>query len=239
VIVIPAIDLRHGKCVRMHQGDPTKETTYDVDPVERAKAFVAAGARRLHVIDLDGAFGSGENHIAIAAICRSVDVPVQTGGGIRSLAMARARLEAGAAAIILGTILVEDERVAHNIIAMLGDRAIAGIDARGSEVAVRGWLERTPVNRDALVKRVHAWGATRVIHTEIGRDGTGEGYDIAALTAVANAADVRVTASGGARTVEHLQALKAQAPAAVDACIVGKALYDGTIDLAEAIAAVG
>jgi phosphoribosylformimino-5-aminoimidazole carboxamide ribotide isomerase len=238
VIVIPAIDLRHGKCVRMHQGDPDKATTYDVDPVERAKSFVAAGARRLHVIDLDGAFGSGENQAAIAAICKAVDVPVQTGGGVRTLANARARLDAGADAVILGTILIEDERVAHNIIAMLGERAIAGIDARGSEVAVRGWLERTPVDRDALVKRVAGWGATRVIHTEIGRDGTGKGYDIAALTAVANAADVRVTASGGARTVEHLRALKAEAPAGVDACIVGKALYDGTIDLAEAIAAV-
>jgi len=238
VIVIPAIDLRHGKCVRMHQGDPDKATTYDVDPVERARSFVAAGARRLHVIDLDGAFGSGENQTAIAAICRAVDVPVQTGGGVRTLANARARLDAGAEAVILGTILIEDERVAHNIIAMLGERAIAGIDARGSEVAVRGWLERTPVDRDALVKRVAGWGATRVIHTEIGRDGTGKGYDIAALTAVANAADVRVTASGGARTVEHLRALKAEAPAGVDACIVGKALYDGTIDLAEAIAAV-
>lgn len=239
MIVIPAIDLRNGKCVRMHQGDPTKETAYDVDPVERAKAFVAAGARRLHVIDLDGAFGSGENQTAIAAICKAVDVPVQTGGGIRTLANARACLDAGAAAVILGTILVEDERVAHNIIAMLGERVIAGIDARGSEVAVRGWLERTPVDRDALVKRVVAWGVTRVIHTEIGRDGTGEGYDIAALTAVANAADVKVTASGGARTIEHLRALKAQAPAGVDQAIVGKALYDGTIDLAEAIAAVG
>ena len=238
MIVIPAIDLRHGKCVRMHQGDPDKATTYDVDPVERARSFVAAGARRLHVIDLDGAFGSGENQTAIAAICRAVDVPVQTGGGVRTLANARARLDAGAEAVILGTILIEDERVAHNIIAMLGERAIAGIDARGSEVAVRGWLERTPVDRDALVKRVAGWGATRVIHTEIGRDGTGKGYDIAALTAVANAADVRVTASGGARTVEHLRALKAEAPAGVDACIVGKALYDGTIDLAEAIAAV-
>ena len=238
MIVIPAIDLRHGKCVRMHQGDPDKATTYDVDPVERAKAFVAAGARRLHVIDLDGAFGSGENQAAIAAICKAVDVPVQTGGGVRTLANARARLDAGAAAVILGTILIEDERVAHNIIAMLGERAIAGIDARGSEVAVRGWLERTPVDRDALVKRVAAWGATRVIHTEIGRDGTGHGYDVAALTAVANAAAIKVTASGGARTVDHLRALKAEAPPAVDACIVGKALYDGTIDLAEAIAAV-
>ncbi len=227
MIVIPAIDLRAGKCVRMHQGDPTKQTNYDVDPVERAKSFVAAGAKRLHVIDLDGAFGSGENQTAIERICRAVDVPVQTGGGIRTLVQARARFEAGASDVILGTVLVEDERVARSIIAQIGDRVIAGIDARGSEVAVKGWLERTPVDRDALVKRVVAWGVSRVIHTEIGRDGTGEGYDIAALTAVANAAEVKVTASGGARCVDDLRALKAH-----------RALYEGTLDLAEAIAAV-
>jgi len=239
VIVIPAIDLRHGKCVRMHQGDPTKETRYDVDPVERAKAFVAAGARRLHVIDLDGAFGSGENQSAIEAICKAVDVPVQSGGGIRNLDHARARIAAGASEVIIGTLLVEDERVARNIIGALGTQVIAGIDARGTQVATRGWQERTPVDRDALVKRVAAWGIQRVIHTEIGRDGTGEGYDVAALTAVANDAGIRVTASGGARTVDDLRALKAQAPAAVDQAIVGRALYEGTLDLAEAIAAVG
>lgn len=239
MIVIPAIDLRHGKCVRMHQGDPTKETAYDVDPVARAKAFVAAGARRLHVIDLDGAFGSGENQAAIEAICRAVDVPVQSGGGIRTLAQARARLDAGASDIILGTLLIEDERVARYIIGQLTEHVIAGIDARGSQVATRGWVERTPVDRDALVKRVANWGVGRVIHTEIGRDGTGEGYDVAALTAVAQAAEIKVTASGGARTVDDLKNLKAQAPASVDQAIVGRALYEGTLDLAEAIAAVG
>src|SRR5689334_14527510 len=108
MLVIPAIDLRGGKCVRMQQGDPEREKTYDIDPVERANEFVNAGAKQLHVIDLDGAFGSGENHDAIARICRAVDVPVQTGGGIRTLAHARARLDAVAAYIILGTMLVED-----------------------------------------------------------------------------------------------------------------------------------
>ncbi|MGZ3498978.1 MAG: 1-(5-phosphoribosyl)-5-[(5-phosphoribosylamino)methylideneamino]imidazole-4-carboxamide isomerase [Vulcanimicrobiaceae bacterium] len=238
MIVIPAIDLRGGKTVRMQQGDPTRETAYDGDPVERAKAFVAAGAKQLHVIDLDGAFGSGENHDAIARICRAVDVPVQTGGGIRTLAHAQARLDAGAAYIILGTLLIEDERTARYIIGQLGERVIAGIDARGDLIATRGWQERTPVNRDALVKRVAQWGITRVIHTEIGRDGTGEGYDIAAITAVAEDAEIKVTASGGARTVEHLKELKAKAPGSVDSAIVGRALYEGTLDLAEAIAAV-
>jgi phosphoribosylformimino-5-aminoimidazole carboxamide ribotide isomerase len=238
MIVIPAIDLRGGKCVRMHQGDPTKATTYDGDPVERAKAFVTAGASRLHVIDLDGAFGSGENHDAIGRICRAVDVPVQTGGGIRLIEHAQARLDAGASYVIIGTLLVEDERVARNIVGKLGEKVIAGIDARGRHVAVRGWQEGTPVDRDALVKRVAQWGVTRVIFTEIGRHGTGEGYDIEALSAVANAADIKVTASGGASDIEDLQRLRTQAPAAVDSCVVGRGLYEGTLDLARAIKAV-
>lgn len=238
MLVIPAIDLRGGKCVRMQQGDPSREKTYDVDPVERAKAFVRSGARQLHVIDLDGAFGSGENNDAIARICRAVDVPVQTGGGIRSLAHAQARLDAGAAYVILGTLLVEDERTARNIIHELGDKVFGGIDARGEVVAVRGWQEGTRVDRDALVSRIVQWGIGRVVFTEIGRDGMGSGYDIQALRAVAAAAGVPVTASGGAHTIADLQTLRAQAPPNVDAAVIGRALYEGTLDLAEAIAAV-
>ncbi len=235
MIVIPAIDLSGGVCVRMEGGDPTTATVYDRDPVARAKAFVDAGARRLHVIDLDGAFGSGENVRAIERICASVAVPVQTGGGIRTLEMAEARLAGGASEIILGTLLVEEERIARNIIGKLGTRVIAGIDARGEEVATRGWAERTPVARDALVKRVAQWGVGRIIFTEIKRDGMGLGYDVSALRAVAEAAPVKVTASGGARTLDDLRTLRDAAPEAVDSCIIGSALYKGTIDLAQAI----
>jgi phosphoribosylformimino-5-aminoimidazole carboxamide ribotide isomerase len=238
MLLIPAIDLRAGKCVRMQQGDPEREKAYATDPVEQAKSFVAAGAKQLHVIDIDGAFGSGENEEAIARICRAVDVPVQTGGGIRTLAHAQARLNAGAAYVILGTLLVEDERTARNIIATLGEKVFAGIDARGERVAVRGWQEGTPVDRDALVQRVAQWGAGRIVFTEIGRDGTGQGYDIDALNAVASAAPVKITASGGASTIEHLRTLREEAPANVDACIVGRALYEHTIDLKQAIAAI-
>jgi len=238
VLVIPAIDLRGGKCVRMRQGDPTTESAYDGDPVERALSFVNAGAQRLHVIDLDGAFGSGENLAAVAAICQAVDVPVQTGGGLRNLKHAENAFTAGASEVILGTLLVEDERVARNIVGRFPGKVIAGIDARGSQVATHGWQERTPVDRDALVRRVAQWGITRVIFTEIRRDGMGEGYDIDALNAVAGAADVAVTASGGARNIDDLQELKRSAPPSVDSCIVGSALYSGTMDLRDAIAAV-
>ena len=238
MLVVPAIDLRGGKCVRMKQGDPTTETSYDDDPVERAKAFVDAGALRLHVIDLDGAFGSGENLDAIEQICKAVDVPVQTGGGLRAVRHAEAAFAAGASEIILGTLLVDDERMARHIINRFPERVIAAIDARGSRVATHGWQESAPVDRDALVRRVAQWGVSRIIFTEIRRDGMGEGYDIDALDAVARAAEIKVTASGGARNIDDLELLKRSVPANVDSCIVGSALYNGTIDLAAAIAAV-
>jgi len=238
MLVVPAIDLRGGKCVRMRQGEPTTETQYDGDPVERARAFVEAGARRLHVIDLDAAFGSGENLTAVRRICSAVSVPVQTGGGLRALKHAEDALAAGASEIILGTLLVEDERLARHIINRFAGKVIAAIDARGSQVAIHGWQERTPVDRDALVRRVAQWGVSRIIFTEIRRDGMGEGYDLEALAAVANAAEVRVTVSGGARNIDDLRVLKRSVPVTVDSCIVGTALYNGTIDLPEAIAAV-
>ncbi|HEX4012457.1 MAG TPA: 1-(5-phosphoribosyl)-5-[(5-phosphoribosylamino)methylideneamino]imidazole-4-carboxamide isomerase [Candidatus Cybelea sp.] len=236
--VVPAIDLRGGKCVRMRQGDPSTETVYDDDPAERARAFVAQGARRLHVIDLDGAFGSGENLAAIERICSAVDVPVQTGGGLRAVKHAENAFGAGAAEIILGTLLVEDERLSRHIVSRFPGRVIAAIDVRGSQVATHGWQERTPVDRDALVRRVAQWGISRIIFTEIRRDGMGEGYDVEALCAVANAAPVKVTASGGARNIDDLRALKEAVPPAIDSCIVGSALYTQTLDLPAAIAAV-
>jgi phosphoribosylformimino-5-aminoimidazole carboxamide ribotide isomerase len=236
--VIPAIDLRGGKCVRMKQGDPTTSTVYDGDPAERAKAFVTEGATRLHVIDLDGAFGSGENLEAVERICKAVDVPVQTGGGLRTVRQAEEAFEAGAAEIILGTLLVEDERLSRHIISRFHGKVIAGIDARGTEVATRGWQERTPVNRDALVRRVAQWGVSRIIFTEIHHDGMGLGYDVDALNAVAAAAEVRITASGGARNIEDLRALQRSVPLTVDSCIIGTALYDGTMRLEDAINAV-
>jgi phosphoribosylformimino-5-aminoimidazole carboxamide ribotide isomerase len=238
MLVVPAIDLRGGKCVRMKQGDPATEVEYAGEPVERARAFIDAGAQRLHVIDLDAAFGSGENLAAVERICNAVEVPVQTGGGLRALKHAEDAFAAGASEIILGTLLVEDERLARNIINRFPGRVIAAIDARGGQVAIHGWQERTPVDRDALVRRVAQWGVARIIFTEIRRDGMGEGYDIEALCAIANAAEVKVTASGGARNIDDLRELERRVPVTVDSCIVGSALCSGTIDLKEAIAAV-
>ncbi len=234
----PAIDLRGGYAVRLERGDPSRETRYDADPVGRARAFVAAGARALHVVDLDGAFGTGENQAALRAICAAVDVPVQTGGGIRSQADVQARFDAGAHAVVIGTLLIEHPDEAHAIAGTYGERIVAGIDARGERVAMRGWVTETQTSRDDLVRTVASWGVQRVVFTEIARDGTGAGYDIVALAHVAQLAPLNITASGGARTLDDLVALRDGTPANVDAAIVGRALYEGTLDLAEALAAL-
>lgn len=235
-MLYPAIDLRAGHAVRLERGDPERETRYDADPVARARTFVAAGARVLHVVDLDGAFGTGENQQALRAICAAVDVPVQTGGGIRSAEDVAARLDAGAHAVVVGTLLVEAPDAARALVERYGARIVAGIDARGDRVATRGWLAESGTSRDDLVRTVAGWGIERVVYTEIARDGMGSGYDVAALAHVAGLAPIRVTASGGARTLDDLRALRAGTPANVDAAIVGRALYEGTLDLAEALA---
>jgi phosphoribosylformimino-5-aminoimidazole carboxamide ribotide isomerase len=233
----PAIDLRGGFAVRLERGDPARETRYDADPVSRARTFVAQGARALHVVDLDGAFGTGENQAALRAICAAAGVPVQTGGGIRSAGDVEARLAAGAQTVVIGTLLVERPDDARAIVERWGDRIVAGIDARGDRVATRGWLAESATSRDELVRTVAGWGVARVVYTEIARDGMGAGYDVAALAHVADLTPMRITASGGARTLADLRALRDATPANVDAAIVGRALYEGTLDLGEALAA--
>jgi phosphoribosylformimino-5-aminoimidazole carboxamide ribotide isomerase len=231
----PAIDLRGGYAVRLERGDAARETRYDADPVARARAFVAQGAQALHVVDLDGAFGTGENQTALRAICAAVDVPVQTGGGIRTAGDVEARFTAGANAVVIGTLLAEQPHTARAIAQRWGDRIVGGIDARGDRVATRGWVEESPVSRDELVRTVASWGITRIVYTEIARDGMGAGYDVAALAHVASLALLRITASGGARTLADLLALRDGTPENVDAAIIGRALYEGTLDLGEAL----
>ena len=236
--ILPAIDLRGGFAVRLERGDPARETRYDADPVERARTFVAAGARGLHVVDLDGAFGTGLNRAALRAICAAVDVPVQTGGGIRTAEDVAARFDAGAHAVVIGTLLVERPDDARAIAARWGERIVGGIDARGDRVATRGWLAESGASRDDLVRTVAGWGIARVVYTEITRDGMGSGYDVAALAHVAGLAPLRITASGGARTLDDLIALRDGTPENVDAAIVGRALYEGTLQLGDALAAL-
>jgi phosphoribosylformimino-5-aminoimidazole carboxamide ribotide isomerase len=238
VTIVPAIDLRGGRCVRLLHGDPNAETRYDRDPVARARAFARAGAQRLHVVDLDGALGTGENLEAIRAICAAVDVPVQTGGGVRTSQDVATRLEAGASYVVLGTVLAETPELGKSLVSRYGARVIAGVDARDRTVAVRGWQESLPLDRDYFVSELAAWGFERIVFTEIARDGAGTGFDVRALGQVAKLGAMRVTASGGAKTLADLRALVKAVPKNVDQAIVGRALYEGTLDLAEAIAAV-
>lgn len=237
-MLLPAIDLRAGRCVRLERGDPARETRYDDDPVARARAFVADGAEQLHVVDLDGAFGTGENAAALRAICAAVDVPVQTGGGIRSAADVRSRLAAGASAVVIGTLLVDDPPLARAIVAEFGAAIVAGIDARGDRVATRGWQTDGGISLDALVRTVAGWGVGRIVYTEIARDGMGSGYDVAALAHVASLSALRITASGGAHAVADLLAVRDGTPPQVDAAIIGRALYERSLTLPQAIAAL-
>ena len=238
MIVIPAIDLRAGRCVRLVQGEKARTTVYDDDPVARARAFVAAGARRVHVVDLDGAFGDGSNLEVLRAIARAVDVPVQTGGGVRTPADVRARLDAGAHDVILGTLLVEQPETAAEIAHAFSGHVAAGIDARGDEVAVRGWERGAGVRVGDLLARLEAWGIERVIATQIERDGTGRGYDLDFYRLICERGVPRVQASGGAHTVDDLRALRDLALSNLEGAIVGRAIYEGTLDVAEAVTAL-
>jgi phosphoribosylformimino-5-aminoimidazole carboxamide ribotide isomerase len=233
MLVIPAIDLRNGACVRLRQGEPASTTVYDDDPVARAKAFAAGGARRLHVIDLDAAFGTGDNIETISRICHAVDLPVQTGGGIRSLQRALDLQSCGASEIVLGTPLVEDFALVDRIVRRLSGRVIGAVDARGRRIASRGWQHDGGIDRDAFVAGIARFGIERIIFTDISRDGMRTGFDAAALNAVAAATDCRITASGGAGSMDDVDALARAASSSIDSCIVGTAFYLGTMRTAD------
>jgi phosphoribosylformimino-5-aminoimidazole carboxamide ribotide isomerase len=232
----PAIDLRDGRCVRLYQGDYGRETIYGDDPVAQALAFEAEGAAWIHVVDLDAArTGEPVNRPVVAAIAAAVSVPVQTGGGVRDEAAADALIEAGVARVVLGTAALEQPDLVRRLAARMA--VAVGLDARGRDVAVRGWEHGS--GRDMLdVARSFAdAGVAALVVTEIGRDGTLEGPDLEGLAAVLAATSINVIASGGVGTVDDLRAL-----AALDAdgrrlsgAIVGRALYEGAFTLTDAL----
>ena len=235
----PAIDLLDGRAVRLYQGDYARETVYNNDPVAQAREFAAAGARWIHVVDLDAArSGTPRNRDVIAAICEAVDVPIQTGGGVRSDEAADALFDAGVARVVLGTAALEYP----DLVRRLASRhAVAvGLDARGREVAVRGWEEGS--GRDLLdVARGFAdAGVEALIVTEIGRDGTLEGPDIEGLGEVLESTELPVIASGGVGTLDDLVALEALRSVGrrLSGVIVGRALYEGAFTLRSALGAV-
>ena len=237
-LAIPAIDLKEGRCVRLYQGDPGRETVYGDDPVAMARRWEREGAALLHLVDLDGAFtGSPANREAIAAIGRAVAIPFQVGGGIRSRVELEQALEAGASRVILGTLLVRAPREAEKLTAEFGDSLIAGIDAHQGQVKAQGWTEQGEISAVELARRVEQWGISRIIYTDIAKDGTLEGPNFRGLEQILAAGSLEVILAGGISSLEDLRALKSYAPR-VTGAIMGQALYTRRFTLPEAAAAL-
>ena len=238
----PAIDLLGGRCVRLLQGNPDDVTVYDYDPVGRAERFAAAGARWIHVVDLDGALGTGrDNHDVVAAIASTVDVSVQTGGGLRDEASAEAALAAGCARVVLGTAAVADPGLVERLAGRHPGRVAAAVDAREGQVAVDGWRRAGDVTPEELAGRLAGLGVAALLATEVGRDGMLAGPDHAGLARLLARVDVPVLASGGVSCLEDLRVLARLEVAGrrLGGAVVGKAIYEDRFGVGEALAAIG
>lgn len=235
----PAIDLKDGACVRLIRGDMNEATTFNASPADQARRFRDMGFDRLHVVDLNGAFdGASANGDAVRAILAATDVPVQLGGGIRTREQVEAWLEAGIDRVILGTAAVRDPGLVRAAAGELPGRIVVGIDAREGMVAVEGWAETSNMPAEELAKAFEGCGVAAIVATDIGRDGTKTGVNVDFTAALAGAVSIPVIASGGVASVADITALRrAAGPRPVAGAILGRALYDGDIDPADAVAA--
>ncbi len=235
--VIPAIDIRGGKCVRLVQGDYSAETIFSEDPAEVARRWTAAGASRIHVVDLDGARdGAQGNRATIEALVSAVAVPVQVGGGIRALETAQALMAAGVDRIVVGTAAVENPVLVRELVSNLGaDALVVAVDARGGCVSVNGWTRESRVLAVDLVRMMAQEGVRRFMYTDISRDGTLSEPNFEAIESLLRGSDASFIVAGGIATVDHLRRL---ASTRAEAAVVGMALYTGDIDLKEALDAV-
>ena len=234
----PAIDIRHGRVVRLSQGEATRQTVYGNDPVAVAARFADQGARWIHVVDLDRAFGDGENLALVRQIVARAGwhARVQLGGGLRSVAAVREGLAQGVTRIVLGTAAALDpEIVSASVNAEGGERIAVGIDARDGRVAIRGWTETSPMSADALARRVAGEGIRTVIYTDVARDGMLAGPDVDGARRLGQTG-LDVIASGGVSSIADLRAIAA---AGLAGAIVGRALYEGLFTLRDALAAAG
>jgi phosphoribosylformimino-5-aminoimidazole carboxamide ribotide isomerase len=237
--IIPAIDLRNGQCVRLMQGRRAEATVYNGDPIEIARGFAEAGATMLHVVDLDGAFAetSSPNREVARRIIETVEIPVQFGGGLREISDVREIIESGAARVVVGTLALESAETLTRLVELFGTRIAVGIDARGGRVVTRGWEKQEDVLAVELAARVAALGVSRIIYTDVARDGTLEGANAEQTCAVASASGLPVTASGGVSSLADIERLKIACRARIDSVIVGKALYEKRFTLEEALRA--
>lgn len=234
MILYPAIDLKDGNCVRLLRGEMDAATIFGTDPAAQARAFQDAGAEWLHLVDLNGAFaGHPVNGAAVEAILAAISVPAQLGGGIRDMATIEAWIDRGLARIILGTVAVENPALVNEAALAFPGKIAVGIDARQGRVATRGWAEETDVMATDLARRFEDAGVAAIIYTDIDRDGAMEGPNVSATEALARAVNIPVIASGGVSSLSDLRALRATG--VIAGAISGRALYDGAIDLAEAL----
>ncbi|WP_259781848.1 1-(5-phosphoribosyl)-5-[(5-phosphoribosylamino)methylideneamino]imidazole-4-carboxamide isomerase [Aestuariispira ectoiniformans] len=234
MILYPAIDLKDGQCVRLLRGDMDKATVFGSDPGAQAKKFEDAGAEWLHVVDLNGAFeGKPVNAEAVESILKSVSMPVQLGGGIRSVAQVADWLERGLSRVILGTVAVKDPQVVREACKAFPGQVAVGIDARDGFVAVEGWAEATETSAVDLAKQFEDAGVAAIIYTDINRDGAMQGPNVDSTRALAEAVSIPIIASGGVSSLKDLEELKATG--VIAGAISGRALYDGEIDLGEAL----
>ena len=237
MIVIPAIDLRNGLCVRLLQGRKSEVTVYNEDPIAVAEEFAAAGAEMIHVVDLDGAFNEAgsPNRAVVKRIVEAVDVPVEFGGGIRSLDDVQQLCDAGVTRVVLGTLAAESRELLKEFVDRFSSTICVGIDARDGRVMTRGWEAASPVMAVDLAQAVAGSGVERIIYTDIARDGMLSGPNVDQTLAVVRAANVRVTASGGVSSLDDIKRLRDTGEPRLDSVIVGKALYEGKFKLEEAV----
>ncbi len=240
MILFPAIDIRHGKCVRLLHGDPNTETVYSDDPAEVAMQYQEQGAQWLHVVNLDGAFddpsGDTTTDDAIQAIVDSVDIPVQVGGGLRTFADIEYVLNMGVSRVVLGTFAVERTRQLPDVLGWFGpEQILVGIDARDGKVATHGWQKIADVSAIEFGKEIHSMGITHVVHTDISRDGALTGINLPASLELAEKTGLKVIISGGVASLNDVRWANS-ADGNIEGLIVGKALYSGAFTLPEALA---
>ena len=236
MIVFPAIDIRGGKCVRLEEGRFDRETVFAENPLEAARRWIDAGSEWLHIVDLDGArAGQPINLEVVKKIAGSFDVKIQLGGGVRTLESVATILSSGVQRAILGSVAVRSPELVSQVCAKYGEQIVIGIDARNGEVAVDGWEKSGLLQADELALRMKKAGATRIIYTDISRDGMLTGVNVAATLQLADKSGLKVIASGGVRGLEDIQALQPLTERGVEGVIIGKALYTGAISLKDAL----
>lgn len=239
MLIIPAIDLKDGRCVRLFQGDMERETVYFADPVAAANHWVAEGATFLHIVDLNGAVEGRPVHTKeVAAICRVAGLSVELGGGLRSVDAVQAALDLGVARVVIGTAAYDNAQLLQALCKKFPGKIVVGIDARQGKVAVKGWKETTAMDAVDLARRCEQDGAARIIYTDISRDGTRDGVNLDETLKIARAVKIPVIASGGVATLDDIRQLMPLEKAGVEGVVVGKALYSGAFTFKDAVSAI-